>query len=572
MSWLGNALSGLRRKPVRREQSAPREGPDPFDTPQALEINRARLDHLESLGLPLEGRSVLDVGCGVGHLAQFFVERRCLVTCVDGREENVQSLRQRYPGLQAGVADVEAGLESFGRFDIVFCYGLLYHLENPVLGIRKMAEVCQDLLLIETLVCDSREPASRWTEEPPVSNQALKGLASRPSPGFVRMALNLAGFPFVYTAANPPKHPDFDVRWDDSQAWRQHGHLIRCVFVASRQGLHNPSLIPMADWEAPPRFFEKLEVLEELPESRLLELARSLSYVRPLLPFPGWHFDSEWDNPDLSYMFRQRIWDICRNRGYDLPLEVPWYDGLRVCLRLSNDLSKQLFIGGCYDPNEFFFLGRFLKSAMTVIDAGANEGLYTLFAAQSVGPQGRVWALEPSSREFDRLRLNVENNGLSNVRLFQSALSDSSGEQDLLIADAEHAGQSTLGRFANDVVRVVRQERVPVWRLDDLASQEGLKRLDLLKLDVEGAEVRVLQGARRVLRKLRPLILFEVLEEALVHQGSSLSELLELLHDARYSVCRFDPATGLPVPAVSLTSVENMLALPLETDPIVWGL
>jgi FkbM family methyltransferase len=537
-----------------------------------LEINRARLDHLESLGLPLEGRSVLDVGCGVGHLAQFFVGHNCRVVCVDGREENVGSLRRRYPGLKASVADVESGLKQFGAFDIVFCYGLLYHLENPVLGIRNMAEVCQDLLLLETLVCDSRAPVSQWTEEPPVSNQALKGLASRPSPGFVRMALTLAGFPFVYTAALPPKHPDFDVRWDDSQAWRQHGHLIRCIFVASRRELHNPNLIPMADWEAPPRFFERLDALEELPESRLLELARSLTSVRPLLPFPGWHFDSEWDNPDLSYLFRQRIWDICRRRGRDLPLEITWYDGLRVCLRLSNDLSKQLFIGGCYDPNEFFFLGRFLKSGMTVVDAGANEGLYTLFAAQSVGPQGKVWAFEPSSREFDRLRLNVENNGLTNTRLFPYALADSSGERELLIADPEHAGQSTLGRFSNEVVRTVRQEKVPVRRLDDLVSQEGLKRLDLIKLDVEGAEVRVLQGAGNVLRQLRPLILFEVLEQALIHQESSLNELLELLHDAHYSLWRFDPGTGIPVPAASLTSVENMLAVPLEMDPAVWSL
>src|SRR5262245_34400647 len=81
-------------------------GVECFDTPLALGINRGRLEHLASLDLPVAGKTVLDVGCGVGHLAQFFVQRQCKVTCVDGRSENVASLKQRYPGLDAHVADV----------------------------------------------------------------------------------------------------------------------------------------------------------------------------------------------------------------------------------------------------------------------------------------------------------------------------------------------------------------------------------------------------------------------------------------------------------------------------------
>jgi FkbM family methyltransferase len=561
-------LSGLKRT----TSGAALSGPGPFDTPEALELNRARLDHLATLGLPLDGRSVLDVGCGVGHLAQFFVDRNCRVKCVDGREENVRDLRQRYPGLPAGVADVEAGLESFGTFDVVFCYGLLYHLENPVLGIRNMAQVCRDLLLIETLVCDSQLPVTHWAEEPLTGNQALRGLGSRHSPSFVKLALNAAGFPFVYRAASPPRHPDFEVSWDNSLAWRQHGHLIRSVFVVSRRELHNSNLIPQTTQDPPRLALPPLDGIEELPERDLLDAAMSLAYVRPLLPYPGWRFDSEWENPDLCFRYRRRIWEICRQRGGDLPLEIPWHYGLRISLRLSNDLSKQVFIGGCYEANELAFLARTLRPGMTVVDAGANEGLYTLLAARCVGPTGSVWAFEPSSREFDRLRYNVENNELSNVRLFRIALGDSPAEQDLLIAAAEHAGQSTLGRFAYESVGNLGRERVPIQKLDDLVQQHGLNRLDLLKVDVEGAEGRLLRGARNTLRDLRPLVLFEVLEPALLNQGDTLDELLRILREACYSVWRFSPETGLPVLADGLSSGENLLAVPLEKNPIELGL
>src|SRR5262245_54746689 len=82
----------IRHRDVGAEPLPVGGGVECFDTPAALAINRARLEHLASLGLPLAGKRVLDAGCGVGHLAQFFRERGCEVVCVDGREENIASL------------------------------------------------------------------------------------------------------------------------------------------------------------------------------------------------------------------------------------------------------------------------------------------------------------------------------------------------------------------------------------------------------------------------------------------------------------------------------------------------
>jgi len=216
---------------------------DCFDTPEALAINEARLDHLEGLGLPLRGRRLLDVGCGVGHLASHFAERGCRVVCADGREGNIQSLRQRYPHLEAHVVDVERdSLGRFGRFDVVLCYGLLYHLENPLAALRHIASVCDDLLLVESVVTDHPDPLLVLVDETPTANQALQRIGCRPTPGYLVKALHQIGFPWVYVPCQPPAHADFEFTTKENLEYWRDGHLLRCSLIASRRALANDTL------------------------------------------------------------------------------------------------------------------------------------------------------------------------------------------------------------------------------------------------------------------------------------------------------------------------------------------
>jgi len=233
----------VRARDVATEEVSPGGGVETFDQPEAIRINRARMAHLTSLGLSLEGKRVLDVGCGVGHLAKYFVNSGCEVICTDGRQENIVSLRSRYPNLVAHVVNVEREpLSQFGAFDIVFCYGLLYHLENPIAALRNMATVCKELLLLETMVCDSALPILRINDESKEFNQGLQGLGCRPSPSFIVLAVNRLGFKFAYAPKQPPEHQDFRFEWrNDLDTWRD-GHPLRCIFVASRTMLSNPNL------------------------------------------------------------------------------------------------------------------------------------------------------------------------------------------------------------------------------------------------------------------------------------------------------------------------------------------
>src|SRR6202043_1834033 len=127
----------------------------------------------------------------------------------------------------------------------------------------------------------------------------------------------------------------------------------------------------------------------------------------------------------------------------------------------------------------------------------------TLFAARKIGERGMVLAIEPSTRECGRLLKNVGINSLSNVRLLQNAVSDSRSDADLLVAEDERSGHNTLGAFAYDTP-LATKETVRTERLDDIVLREGLSRVDIVKLDVEGAELLALKGAVRIIERFRP--------------------------------------------------------------------
>ena len=244
------AVPLVERRAVGFELAHERRNSDSFHDEDAVNMNAARLAHLDTLGIALEGRRILDVGSGPGLLAAHLVERGARVTCVDGRADLLEEARRRVPSIETVVADVQRDpLLPIGRFDIVFAYGLLYHLAEPLRAIRNFVAVCDGVLLLETITLDHELPLVQLADEPAQANQAVDGLACRPTPSWIALALERTGMGMVYATTSDPAYRDFGAPARGDLQWQRDGANLRRVFVAARAPLTLTGIAPLTEGE-----------------------------------------------------------------------------------------------------------------------------------------------------------------------------------------------------------------------------------------------------------------------------------------------------------------------------------
>jgi hypothetical protein len=217
--------------------------PDPrirFRDDAYLRMNARRLEHLASLGLPLERRSVLEVGAGICDLTGFFLDRECTVVTTEGRRSNVEVLRGRYPELDVRLLDMDSAPAGFDvDAEVVFCYGLLYHLALPAEALAFLAGRTRGLLLLETIVSPAEGSSISHVEERKhVASESIHGKGSRPTRTWLHDELGRY-FPHVYCTRTQPWHPEFPVDWAQAQASPV---ATRAVFVAAREPITSVSL------------------------------------------------------------------------------------------------------------------------------------------------------------------------------------------------------------------------------------------------------------------------------------------------------------------------------------------
>lgn len=209
---------------------------------------------------------------------------------------------------------------------------------------------------------------------------------------------------------------------------------------------------------------------------------------------------------------------------------VPSYRAY-MYLNLSEPLTLRR-LAGQYEKQKRLILNRYLKPGMTFVDVGANLGDYTIIASRLVGSRGRVVAFEPDPGNSSWLSKSITKNQLANVEVRHEALSDRDGEANLFLGEV--SGWHTLKE--GQLPREAGMVSVRTVRLDSL----NFERMDLVKVDVEGAEYEVVQGAVEQLKRHRPMLLIDLHPT----RGANIKGVISTLRQLEYDVMGLDDRGG----------------------------
>jgi FkbM family methyltransferase len=508
-----------------------------FDQRRYLRLINARGETIRAVVAELKAAlglaTALDAGCGIGFFAQILQECGLSVGAFDGRMENILEARKRFPGIPFEQGDIEApGILALGKFDLTLCFGLLYHLENPMLAIRHLRALTSKGLLLESMCIPGNSAGMVWREEPAAADQSLTDIALYPSEACLVKMLYRAGFAAVYRVAELPDHDDF--RETPLHARRRTvlfaatapARVAGCEKIEEPRDAADPWSKTTAGRDRASIAGRIWQFLQQPRRAQYISLAYRARRVFPEMPIP-----------------------------LRLPFGALW---LAEKSALDDDLIHEGF-----EEAEIAFIETLLKPGMTAIDAGAHHGLYTLLASKRVGRRGRVIAFEPSPRERNRLQRHLWLNRCKNVNVQSCALGDERREADLFLAEGREDWCNSLR--APQINAPTVAVRVEVERVDDVLEKLGVTRVDFIKLDIEGAELSFLQGARTTLALSRPVILAEVQDVRTRPWDYAAREVIDFL--ARADYCWFALTANRNLQPISThlkTYDANLVALPAE--------
>lgn len=186
-----------------------------------------------------------------------------------------------------------------------------------------------------------------------------------------------------------------------------------------------------------------------------------------------------------------------------------------------------------------------LKQGNTILDVGANSGLYSIFYSKLVGEEGRVYAFEPDSTTYSFLHENLKLNGCKNVTTYNCALSNKESIVEMVSYNTEDLNLKLQGDSFKYMQEVfdgsdATGNGMKAYKLDDFEEIRKISKIDFIKIDVEGAELLVLQGGLNIIREHTPVIIFELSGEWTARFNYKPYEVLVLLNELNYEMEEYD--------------------------------
>jgi FkbM family methyltransferase len=217
------------------------------------------------------------------------------------------------------------------------------------------------------------------------------------------------------------------------------------------------------------------------------------------------------------------------------------FDGnMRFRLDRASYMGSLMYWRGYHSYCELRCLDKLLTRSTVFADVGANRGEFTIFAAKRL-TRGTVLSFEPLRDNYQDLAQNVRLNSLKNVLAFECGLAEQNQERPLYTSDdltAHGSWHEGLGTLYHTDYRAVPLGTVKLRKFDELFRESGLTALDGMKIDVEGAELAVLQGAQQSIARFRPWLCLEMNRETFEAAGYSMCDVADFLQPFGYQLYR----------------------------------
>jgi FkbM family methyltransferase len=231
--------------------------------------------------------------------------------------------------------------------------------------------------------------------------------------------------------------------------------------------------------------------------------------------------------------------------------------GLNWRLDLTEGIDFSIYLLGAFERSTVATLQRLVKPGDVVFDIGANIGAHTLGLARSAGPTGQVYAFEPSAFAFEKLKCNLALNPALEAHTLplQVFLVAQSAERIRGEIYASWPLDGDASVHPKHRGRLVTTDGAVTDTLDQFVGRQGIDRLNLIKLDVDGHELPVLRGGLKVLKRFRPILVMEMSPYVHAENKQSFAELVSLLRETGYALQNADDSRALPLDANKLEAL-----------------
>ncbi len=191
---------------------------------------------------------------------------------------------------------------------------------------------------------------------------------------------------------------------------------------------------------------------------------------------------------------------------------------IKMNLNISEYIQSTLYLFGHYELPLMKFIEKNVKEKQVVFDIGANVGFLTLTFSKQVKKNGKVFAFEPEPKNFKKLQENILLNDFENISLNNFAISSINDKLKLYLSDDNNFGTHSL---VNERINSTNYVTVETKKLDNFVFQNNINKIDWIKIDVEGAEIDVINGAKKVMTEMKPNLIIEVISENMKKRGLS---------------------------------------------------